>query len=222
MISICKILYHKLIILQHHYFRILFQKHYTIFNKNWSNKLMNNNHAWAKFILLAIILISIILRLIKLYEFVIWGSDTGEHYFLLNQMISSGEIQVEYNGWGFAYPYFPGMHLINAGFSNISNISTFNTLIIIVPIIAALSVLIIYCIAQRIFHDIRVSLISAAIIAVVMPHIYTSSHPIPGSLGGFLLLTCIFLLLKSYDNRKFILPLIITSTALVAKILPAR
>ena len=51
---------------------------------------------WVVFTLISIIIIAIILRLAKLYDFAFWGSDSGEHYFLLNQLISSGTIQLEY------------------------------------------------------------------------------------------------------------------------------
>jgi len=170
---------------------------------------------WVIFTLLSIVIIAIILRLIKLYEFSIWGSDSGEHYYLLNQIIDSGKIQLDYNGWGLAYPYFPGMHLVSCGFAELSSFSTYQALIYIIPIIAALSVLLIFCIAFRTFRDHRIALFSAGFIAVVLPHVYSTSHPMPGSLGGFLLLACIFLLFKSYDNLKFIFLLVLTTIALI-------
>ena len=163
---------------------------------------MRQIKAWVIFTLITIIIIAIVLRLIKLYEFAIWGSDSGEHYFLLNQLIRSGQIQLDYNGWGFAYPYFPGMHIFTSGFAKVAGISTFHALILVTPIVAACSVIIIYCIAYQVFRDVRVGLVSAGFLAVILPHIYSSSHPMPGSFGGFLFLVCIFLLIKSNDNFK--------------------
>jgi hypothetical protein len=170
---------------------------------------------WVKFTLISIIIFSIALRLIKLNEFAIWGSDSGEHFFLLNQMLNNGEINTSYNGWGFAYPYFPGMHLLDTGFMSISEISTYAALVLLVPIIAGLSVILLFCISQSIFRDVRISLISAAFVGVVLPHVYSSSHPMPGSLGGFILLLCIFLLVKSYENKNFLIPLILCTFGLV-------
>jgi hypothetical protein len=170
---------------------------------------------WVIFGLLSIIVISILLRLIKLFDFAIWGSDSGEHYFLLEQLITTGEIQLEYNGWGFAYPYFPGMHLLVTGTTQTGQLSTYLGLVLIIPIVAAFSVLIIFCISQIIFKDYRISLISSAFTGVILPHIYASSHPMPGSLGGLLLLVCIFLILKSYNNKKFFILLILATAALV-------
>jgi hypothetical protein len=170
---------------------------------------------YITFALISVIITAIILRLIKLYEFSIWGSDSGEHYFLLNQLITTGGIELQYNGWGLAYPYFQGMHLLSSGFSEISGISSFHSLIFVIPIIAGLSVLLIFCIAHRVFRNPRVALVAAGFVAVVLPIVYTSSHPMPGSLGSFLLLACIFLLQKSYDNSNFLMILSITSVALV-------
>ena len=176
---------------------------------------MRRFQKWTFFALLSIFIIAIILRLIKLYEFTIWGSDSGEHYFLLNQLNVQGNIQLDYNGWGLAYPYFPGMHLLSSGFTQLSGGSAFEGLIFIIPITAALSVLLIFCITHRIFRDARAGLVAAGVLAVVLPYVYTTSHPIPGSLGSVLLLTCIFLLLKTYDNTKFFIPLVLSTLVLI-------
>ena len=176
---------------------------------------MRRIQKWVIFTLISITIISMLLRVIKLYEFAIWGSDSGEHYFLINQLIRTGKIELEYNGWGLAYPYFQGMHVYITGFVQTANISSYQGLTLIVPITAAFSVVLVFCISNILCHDPRVGLMSAAFIGVVLPHVYSSSHPMPGSLGGVFLLLCIFLLLKTYDNKRFLIPLILTSFALV-------
>ncbi len=176
---------------------------------------MRRLHNWVFFALLSIILIAIILRLIKLYEFALWGSDSGEHYFLLNRLTELGEIQFNYNGWGLAYPFFPGMYLLSSGFALSSGCSSYYAFIYVTPISAALSVLLIFCIAHRVFRDLRVGLLAAGYLAVILPHVFTTSHPMPGSLGSFLMLACVFLIFKSYDNSKFLLPLVLTALALI-------
>ncbi len=176
---------------------------------------MRRLKTWVVFTLISIVLISIIIRLIKLYDFTLWGSDSGEHYFLLDQLRELGYIELDYTGWGFTYPYFPGMHILSTGFAESAGISTYHALVFVTPVVAALSVLLIFCISYRIFRDPRIGLVAAGTLAVALPHVYSSSHPMPGSLGGFLLLGCILLILKSYDNKKFIIPLGLTTIALV-------
>ena len=170
---------------------------------------------WIIPILISIFIIAVVLRLLKLYDFVIWGSDFGEHYYLLNQLINTGQIKLSYSGWGFSYPYFPGMHIFSSSFAMLSNSSSFSALVYITPITAGLSVFLIFCIAHRVFRDPRIGLIAAGFIAVVMPHVFYTSHPVPGSFGSLLLIGCIFLLLKSYENQKFLILLGLTTYALV-------
>ncbi|WP_455392686.1 hypothetical protein [[Eubacterium] cellulosolvens] len=170
---------------------------------------------WVYPALISVTVVAIILRLIKLYEFSIWGSDSGEHYFLLDQLMCTGKIELDYSGWGLAYPYFQGMHILSSGFAKLADCSSFSGLIYIIPITAGLSVLLVFCIALRLFRDPRIGLVSAGFLAVVMPHVFSTSHPMPGSLGSFLLLACLFLLFKSYDNSKFIVLLCLTSISLI-------
>lgn len=176
---------------------------------------MQRIQKWVIFTLISFIIIAIVLRLIKLYEFALWGSDSGEHYYILTRLINTGEIETDYNGWGIAYPYFQGMHLFSAGFGEIGGLSSFQALLFLIPITGALSVILIFCISVRVFRDPRIGLVAAGFIAVVLPHVYSSSHPMPGTLGGFILLLCIFLLLKTYDNFKFIVPLCLATLVLV-------
>ena len=170
---------------------------------------------WIISILISIFIIAVVLRLLKLYDFVVWGSDFGEHYYLLNQLINTGQIKLSYSGWGLAYPYFPGMHIFSSSFVMLSNSSNFTALVYVTPITAGLSVFLIFCIAHRVFRDPRIGLVAAGFIAVVMPHVFYTSHPVPGSFGSLLLLGCIFLLLKSYENPKFLILLGLTTCALV-------
>jgi hypothetical protein len=51
-------------------------------------------------------------------------------------------------------------------------------------------------------------------VAVAMPHVFPTSHAVPGSLGDLLLLSSILLLLLSIKNKKFFPLLILTSMAL--------
>jgi hypothetical protein len=58
-------------------------------------------------------------------------------------------------------------------------------------------------------------LLAALMLAVASPHVFATSHPMPGSLGDFLLLLTILLFLKCYKNN-FFLPLLFLSTIALA------
>jgi hypothetical protein len=68
---------------------------------------------------------------------------------------------------------------------------------------------------RKLFKDDRIALLSSLFLSVAMPHVYPTSHPAPCAIAHFLLIFCLLLLLKSYENRYFFLPLILSSLALV-------
>ncbi|UCD91634.1 MAG: hypothetical protein JSV43_05120, partial [Methanobacteriota archaeon] len=74
------------------------------------------------FALLSIFLVAIFLRLLPLSRHLFWGADFGEYYFLTNDLVSSGNLTLPYFGWGFTYPYFPGMFILGGilGFTSAS------------------------------------------------------------------------------------------------------
>jgi hypothetical protein len=179
---------------------------------------------WTFFALLSIFILAAILRLFQLLNFAVWGSDSGEYYYLTEQLTSSGQVSFEYDGWGFGYPYFPAMFIIISGFANLSGLSMFTVLLFVIPIISAVSVYLIFILTKRLLQNSTtikssttdmIALVSATFYAVAMPHIVTTSHPMPGALGDFLLLLCLLLLLKTYENHKFLIPLALCSIVLV-------
>jgi hypothetical protein len=179
---------------------------------------------WTFFALLSIFILATVLRLIQLLNFAVWGSDSGEYYYITEQLTSSGQLNFEYDGWGFGYPYFPSMFILISGFANLSGLSVFSVLLFVIPIISAFSVYLIFIITKRLLKNSTntksstndmIALTAAAFYAVAMPHIFTTSHPMPGTLGDFLLLLCLLLLLKTYENNKFIIPLLLCSIVLI-------
>lgn len=186
---------------------------------------------WTLFALISIFMLAVILRLFQLLNFSVWGSDTGEYYYLTERLADSGQVSFEYDGWGFGYPYFPAMFIILSGFANISGISVFEVLLFVIPIISGLSVILIYLITKRILKNFEkgaakspkmtetttdmIALVAAAFLAVALPNVFITSHPMPGTLGEIIMLFCILLLLKSYENLKFAIPLILFTAVLI-------
>lgn len=153
------------------------------------------------FALLSIFLIGLFLRLLPLYGHLYWGADTGEYYFLTKDLVANGSITLPYDGWGFTYPFFPGMIMLNAviGFTNLSFLLTVS---LVAVVLASFSVFPIFLLGRTFFHEDSASLIAAGIIAVSMPMVYTTSHPIPGAVGDLLFVTCLLLFVKSHFNPK--------------------
>lgn len=169
---------------------------------------------WAIFALSSILLLAIALRLTPLFQFPVWGGDTGEYYYLTERLLEGNHISFEYEGWGFAYPYFPGMFVL-IGAVTFLDLELLGTLQCLIPIIGSLNVLITFLITKRIFRDLRVALASAFFIAVAPFYVYVTAHSMPGTLGEFIALLCILFFFKISDNRKFIALLVPSSIALV-------
>jgi hypothetical protein len=80
--------------------------------------------------------------------------------------------------------------------------------------VAALSVLIAFFLGKIIFRSDGAALLASAITAIAFPHVFATSHAMPGSLGDVLLLFSLLLLLATIKNQKFFIPLSLTSMAL--------
>ncbi|MEW5760923.1 MAG: hypothetical protein AB1779_09175, partial [Candidatus Thermoplasmatota archaeon] len=107
------------------------------------------------------------------------------------------------------------MYIIVSGFSIISLIDTLTSLLIIPPIIASLSVIFIFAITRKAYNDERIALIASFLIGVASPHVFPTSHPMPGSIGDFLSVFSIFLFLLCIEKKKFFFFLLPTTFALI-------
>ncbi len=152
--------------------------------------------------LLAIFLIAMFIRLFPLVRHLFWGADVGEYYYISTQLVANGSISGTYAGWGFAYPLFPGMEIVVAS-ASLLGMDTSMALSLMIPILASLIVLPIFMMTTEITGDARAGLIAAAFIAVAMPHVYATSHPMPAAMGDLLFATCLLLFLKWLRNPKF-------------------
>ncbi len=169
---------------------------------------------WSFFALLSVFLLGLTMRILPLFHYALWGSDTGEYYFLTKALVENHYILFDYPGWGFGYPYFPGMFILT-GSAGLLGLNKMAMLSLITPIISSLSVILIFFITKNVFKDDRIGIVSALLFAVAIPHVFTTSHPMPGSLGDFLLLFCVLLFIKSYNNKKFILLLVPSTITLI-------
>jgi hypothetical protein len=161
------------------------------------------------------LIIAIFIRLYPLKNYAVWGSDSGEYYFLSNYLYEYGNLSLEYGGWGRTYPYFPGMFIVVVWIARLFGISVLSSMRFSIPILASLSVVLLYFIATEIFKDKKVALLSSLFLSVFVVHVYSTSKPMPGSLADPLLLGCILLLLKSYKSKSYLPFLYLTTITLV-------
>src|SRR5947199_10547376 len=91
--------------------------------------------------LAAVTLIAIAVRLLPLWSFLYWGSDTGEYFSILRALVRGNHLSTTYYGWGVTYPYFPGMFFAQAGVVDLGVLDVPTTINLHVPILVALAVL---------------------------------------------------------------------------------
>ncbi len=155
------------------------------------------------------------MRLFPLTQYTIWGSDSGEYYYITTQLNSDGYVDTDYDGWGFGYPYFPGMFYLVGGVHLLTGIDILWALILVIPVVASLSVFLVFFLGKLLFKSDGAGLLASTFVAVAMPHVFATSHPMPGSLGDVLFLSSILLLFLSFKNNKFIPFAILSALALI-------
>ena len=170
---------------------------------------------WVWAALAAVLTLAVVMRFLPLASFMIWGSDSGEYYTLTRGLLQNSELVTGYNGWGFGYPSFPGMFILTGEAQLLTGLGLFESMLWVAPFVSSLSVIVIFLIARRTFEDPRAGLLAGAVLAVVTPAVYATSHPMPGSIGDLLALSCILLLLKSLEKRSALPALGISTLALV-------
>lgn len=165
------------------------------------------------FALLSLALLAVFVRLVPVTRFLYWGADFGE-YFLVSQTLAQGSpLPDPYTGWGRAYPEFPGLGVLTAAVSW-AGIPFEAAAILVVPVLAALIVVPAYLIGRHMTGREGPALLAAAIVAVVLPQVYPTSHPVPGALGDLLFATGLLLLLRLRRDVRVAIPLVLLSLAL--------
>ena len=169
----------------------------------------------SPWLLAGIFLAGLITRLHPAVRYAIWGSDSGEYYFLTRQLVETGRILFAYEGWGIAYPYFPGMFVLSGAIHAITGVDLVYAVQWTVPIVAALIGVLVGLIAYRVTSDPRAGVLAGAFAAVTAPIVLVTSHAMPGTLGHVLVLAMIALLPDAYRDRANFALLAVLGAALV-------
>src|SRR2546427_6128956 len=158
---------------------------------------------------------SVSVRLSPLWSFSYWGSGAGEYFSILRTLVRTGHVSAPIYGWAITHPSFPGMFFVQAGLANLGGVDVSTVLNLLVPIVVALAVGPMFLLAARIVREDRFALFAAALLAGANPHVYTTSHAAPATLGDLLAVTCLLLFVRLRSDRRAIIPLLLVSGSLV-------
>lgn len=166
--------------------------------------------------LFAIFMMALFLDLSPLLSYPIWGSDTGEYYYLTSYLVNNGHLLLNgYQGWGFAYQEFPGIFILGGAVAGAYGASPLISLEIVVPFIGALATFPLFLLFRRMFERDSVALLAAAIGAVLFPRLFILAHPVPDTLGDFLAIGALWMFVEQRRDVRWFVPLILCSLALV-------
>lgn len=165
--------------------------------------------------LAAIVVAAIAIRLSPLLTSLYWGADFGEYYGILRFVSQNGVLPTHYLGWGTTYPWFPGMFFVQDAFLGLGGLDLVTVLNLVVPILGGLAVLPIFLLSADVVRDDRVALFVAAFVAGVMPHVYSTSHTAPATLGDLLAFSGLLLFLRLRRDPRAMVPLVLVTVALV-------
>ncbi|MCD6503165.1 MAG: hypothetical protein J7K58_02900 [Euryarchaeota archaeon] len=145
-------------------------------------------------------------------KYYIWGSDTGEYYWILKYLSENHCMPKEFYGWALVYHYMYGFFstlspLVQLGIDCLDVIKYFT------PALVALSSVLMYILVRHLTKDIISSCFATLVYSIALPRVFAVSHPMPGSIGDLLLITAYFLILLSYENEK-IVPLLLFLSSL--------
>ncbi len=162
-------------------------------------------------------LLLVFLALEPYLSFAVFGSDSGEYFRLTSDLVTTGTLPqgAAYGGWGSAYPDFPGLFVLAGGGAGAMHLDVFTALTVIVPVVAVLSVLPLFLLFRRLYPHDTVALLAAAIGSLAMPRLFSIAHPAPLSLGDFLVVGALWMLVESRRDVRWFLPLSLTAGALV-------
>jgi hypothetical protein len=168
--------------------------------------------------LLAAACVLVFLALEPLLSFSVFGSDTGEYYYLTAALVSTGHFAPQYPayaGWGTGYPDFPGMFVLAAGVSGAFGVDVLSSLEYTIPVLGALSVLPLFLLFRRLFQHDLVALLGATFAGVAMPRMYILAHPAPQALGDLFVVAALWMYVEGRKDRRWYVPLALTSAALI-------
>jgi hypothetical protein len=144
-----------------------------------------------------------------------WGGDFGIYYGLASRFVENQQIFNEYNGWGGMYNYFPVLYIFSAFGHWITGVDLLWVMPKIAPIFGGLTVLIFYFIVYDLTKRRDLALLSSLFLAVIPFHVYQTSHAAPLTMGHFFMMLSCYLFLKYMDQKKYLIPLMISTVFLI-------
>jgi hypothetical protein len=168
--------------------------------------------------LLAVACVLVFLALEPLLSFALFGSDTGEYYLLTATLVSTGHFAAQYpvyQGWGSAYPDFPGMFVVSGAVSGSLGVDPLSSLLYTIPILGALSVFPVFLLFRKLFQHDLIALLGAAFAGVAMPRMFILAHPAPQAVGDLFVVAALWMYVESRRDRRWYVPLALTSGALI-------
>jgi hypothetical protein len=163
----------------------------------------------------AIAVLGLATRLHPTVRFGVWGSDSGEYVYLTRQLVETGRVLFPYDGWGIAYPYFPGMFTVSGAVSSVIGLNVESAVLWTTPVLSAAIPLLVGLLAYRVTSDPRVGVVAAAFAAATGALVITTSHAMPGTLGQVFLLAILALLPDAYRDRSNLAVLALLAFALL-------
>jgi hypothetical protein len=167
------------------------------------------------FWLLLITVIAIVVRSFPAWINAAWGGDFGIYYGLASRFVENQQIFNEYNGWGGMYNYFPVLYIFSALGHWITGGDLLWVMPKIAPIFGGLTVFIFYFIVYDLTKRRDLALLSSLFLAVIPFHVYQTSHAAPLTMGHFFMILSCYLFMKSMDQKKYLIPLLISTIFLI-------
>ena len=144
-----------------------------------------------------------------------WGGDFGIYYGLASRFVENQQIFNEYSGWGGMYNYFPVLYIFSAFGHWITGVDLLWVMPKIAPVFGGLTVFIFYFIVYDLTKRRDLALLSSLFLAVIPFHVYQTSHAAPLTMGHFFMMLSCYLFLKYMDQKKYLLPLMISTVFLI-------
>ncbi len=152
----------------------------------------------------ALTLLAVFLGLEPLLTFSSWGSDSGEYAYLTAGLLAHGSFLLQgYQGWGFGYPYFPGMFEVGGGVAAATGVDPLLTLEFVVPTLAAVSTVPVFLLFRRLYPSDPVALLGAGLVAVAFPRVFILSHAVPAALGDLLAVSGLWMLVEQRRDPRW-------------------
>lgn len=169
----------------------------------------------APWLLAAIAFAGLLTRIHPTIRFGVWGSDSGEYILLTRQLVDTGRVLFPYDGWGLAYPYFPGMFVVSGAVHAVLGVDLQHAVLWTTPLLASTIPVLVGLLAYRVTSDPRVGALAGAFVAVTAPVVLVTSHAMPGTLGHVFLLALLAFLPDAYRDRTHGILLAVVAVALV-------